>query len=56
MEIDAYVYVEGDFPDRDSYQKLKLLDFVNRRGYLEGVVPPAETDKKHLMCLLNISV
>lgn len=52
---ETYVYGDRDFFDEDSYQKKKLLDFVNLQGYLEGVVPSTEADKKCLKCMIYVS-
>lgn len=52
---DAYVYRDEDFFDEDSYQNKKRLDFVNLQGYLGGVVPSAEADKKCLKCMIDVS-
>lgn len=52
---DVYVYREGDFFDEDSYQNKELLDFVNFQGYLRGVVPSAEADKKCLKRMIDVS-
>lgn len=45
VENDTYVYQEGYFSTKDSFQKKKLLEFVNCMGYYEGVVPSIEVDK-----------
>lgn len=44
----TYVYREEDFSDEDSFQKKKLLDFVNHPSFLGGVVPSIEVDKNVL--------
>lgn len=40
----TYVYREEDFSDEDSFQKKKLLDFVNRMSFLGGAVPSIEVN------------
>lgn len=46
LENEAYAYGEIDFSAEDFFQKKKLLKFFNRLGYLTGVVPLTETNKK----------
>lgn len=46
MENDTYAYKEEYFYDEDSYQHKRLLDYVNNFGYLGGIIPSIEANKK----------
>lgn len=56
LENATYVYREEEFSIGDLFQKSKLLEFVNRLGNLEGVVPSDGADKRHLKLLLDVSL
>lgn len=46
MENGTYAYKEEYFSDEDSYQQKRLLDYVNNFGYLGGIIPSTEANKK----------
>lgn len=56
MENDYYVYGESEFIVEDYFQKKELLDFANRLGYVTGIVPSYEADKKHQKNLIDVSL
>lgn len=56
MKNGIYVYKEEGVSYKESYQNKILVDFVNLLGYLGGAVPSAETDKKRLKRLIDVSL
>lgn len=52
LENGSYIYKENDFTVEDSLHKKKLLEFVNYLGYVRGVVPSYEVEKKRM---INVS-
>lgn len=56
LENDFYVYEESEFTVEDSFQKSKLLDFINRLSYIAGVVSSDEVGNKRKKCLIDVSL
>lgn len=54
LENDSYIYGESEFTIDEYFQKNKLFDFVNHLGYVGGVVPSDEADKKHQKRFINV--
>lgn len=54
LENDTYVYTEEDFSKEDSFQKKKLLEFVNFLVYLGCVIPLDKADKRCLKCPIDV--
>lgn len=54
LENDTYVYEEGYLSTEGSLLNKKWLEFVNRMGYLGGVVPSVEADKKCLKRFIDV--
>lgn len=49
-----FMYNEKDLSNEAWYQKGQLVKFISNLGYVGGVTPVAEIDKKRLKCLIDI--
>lgn len=58
MENGCYVYGESELLSKIPFRRRRrrLLDFVSRLGYVRGVVPSDEDDKKRLEHLIDVSL
>lgn len=54
LENYTYVYEEGYLSTKGSLLNKKQLEFVNRMGYLGGVVPSVEADKNCLKRFIDV--
>lgn len=41
---------------KPTYIERKMLEFVNCTSYLRGVIPSDEANKRHLKCLIDVSL
>lgn len=50
------MYNENDLSGEAWYQKGRLVKFINNLGYIEGVTPMEEVDKKQLNRLIGVQL
>lgn len=56
LENALYIYGESEFNIEDSFQKKRMLYFVNHLGYFRGVIPLDKDGRKCMKRLIYISI